>query len=304
MNTLLTIFTPTYNRAEKLGELFNSLIQQNNKNFCWIIVDDGSKDNTKERVGKFRDCADFDIIYYYQKNQGKHVAHNLGVKKSTTDLFFCVDSDDTLIESAVNDIINFWNEKWIGASNICGIIAWKGFSKINKIGSLPDNIDFVVHSSLRDLYDIHGASGDMALIFKTQIIKEYPFPVIDNENFLRESITYNQIDKHYEYAILNKILYIGDYHEDGLSINATKLKLKNPKGAAMFHWDEYENSKTYTSKLRNLIAYVYFSRLANNIADARAKVGFSYFFLWLLSNFGSWRYKSFIKSMKHENNDC
>lgn len=97
-NNIITIFTPTFNRAEKLSSLYRSLEKQTCKDFVWLIVDDGSKDDTECRVRKWIDAQKIKIIYLKQDNQGKHVAHNLGVDYCTTLLFSCVDSDDTLID--------------------------------------------------------------------------------------------------------------------------------------------------------------------------------------------------------------
>lgn len=294
MNELLTIFTPTYNRADKLPILYQSLKKQTNKQFIWMIVDDGSTDRSQDMVKAFVSDSDFNIEYYYQKNHGKHVAHNLGVSKCNTTLFFCVDSDDWLVETAVDDIIRCWNGI-VDKNNLSGIIAWKGFSETEKIGSYPDSME---PASLSELYDERKMSGDTALIFCTSVIKQFPFPVVENERFLRESLAYNVIDRHHKYIILNKILYIADYYDDGLSKNATKLELENPIGAAMFRWNEYENTKERNKKFRNLIAYVFFNRIGNNNQESHRRLGWRFNIFYLLSFSGDWRYRKLRKEIR------
>src|SRR5699024_7599204 len=105
----LTIFTPTYNRAYILPKLYNSLVEQSNKDFVWLIVDDGSTDNTKKLVFTWIRENKISIKYYYQKNQGKSIAHNKGVKETDTELFSCVDSDDYLTKDCVEVVMNTWN---------------------------------------------------------------------------------------------------------------------------------------------------------------------------------------------------
>lgn len=104
----LTIFTPTYNRSNLLLHLYKSLCEQINKDFLWLIIDDGSKDNTKELVDTWKKENKIKIQYIYQKNSGKHVAHNKAVELCNTELFVCVDSDDILTNNAVEIIINYW----------------------------------------------------------------------------------------------------------------------------------------------------------------------------------------------------
>ena len=293
MSVLLTIFTPVYNRADKLLELYQSLLSQTLQEFVWILVDDGSQDKTPEVIQKILEEQKLNIIAKRQQNQGKHVAHNKGVELCETKLFVCVDSDDTLIPTAVEEIIKFYQEhiKEMTA-NIAGIIAWKGFSKEKKIGTYPSELS---PASLSDLYQLRNMTGDAMLIFFTSVIKKYPFPQFVGERFLRESIAYNQIDMNFKYLIFNQILYIADYYDDGLSKNASKLELKSPRGAAMFRWDEYMHSISVKAKIRNLIAYVFFNRLAKKNRESIKRLGCLFIPLWLASWGGFIHYREYLK---------
>jgi glycosyltransferase involved in cell wall biosynthesis len=97
----LTIFTPTHNRATLLPRLYESLKKQTDKNFEWLIIDDGSNDDTPQVVSRFTAENAIEIRYYFQKNHGKHTAINNGVSKTENPAFFIVDSDDMLSENAV-----------------------------------------------------------------------------------------------------------------------------------------------------------------------------------------------------------
>lgn len=104
----ITVFTPTFNREGYLTKLYNSLLNQKFNNFEWVIVDDGSTDGTKLIVGEFIKENKININYIYQKNEGKHIAFNNGVKNAQYELFMCIDSDDYLINDILGEIYNQW----------------------------------------------------------------------------------------------------------------------------------------------------------------------------------------------------
>lgn len=238
MKSKLTIFTPTYNRAYILPKLYESLIKQTNKNFIWLIVDDGSYDNTKGLVNKWIKENIINIEYIKQENQGKHIAHNTGVDNCKTELFFCVDSDDYLLENAVEDIYSEYYE--IEDKNIAGIVSIKMTKEKKPIGTdMPTNIKY---SSLSDLYEKYRFKGDTALVFKTDILKMYKFPNINGEKFVGEEYIYCQIDENYQLLISDSKYYICEYLDDGYTTNMFKLIVNNPRG-----YMELKNKKLKTS---------------------------------------------------------
>ena len=105
----LTVFTPAYNRVHTLSRTYESLLQQDCKDFIWLIVDDGSSDNTAEVVQEWqkRDNG-FEIQYIYKENGGMHTAHNTAYENIETELNVCIDSDDCLAVGAVRKIIEKW----------------------------------------------------------------------------------------------------------------------------------------------------------------------------------------------------
>lgn len=290
----LTVFTPTYNRGELLERLYQSLCVQDCADFCWLIVDDGSEDQTEKIVKNYIEEEKIKILYYKQQNSGKHVAHNLGVELCTTELFFCVDSDDYLTQNAINDILEFWNkitEK--EKEKLSGIVAYRGTKKGEIIGTdFPENIK---KSPLSKLYKL-GKKGDTALIFRTEILKKYPFPVFDGEKFLRENLVYDQIDEEYSLLVLRKIIYIGEYLDDGLSKNATFLEMKSPKGAALYRYNEYLKNKKNRYGIRQLAGYIFFSIKGGNFKNVWKQIGIVKCILLLPVVFvGVLRYKIILK---------
>lgn len=227
-NVLFTIFTPTYNRAYTLDRLYRSLIDQTSKNFKWIIVDDGSTDNTKELVSTFS-REFFDIIYTNKKNGGKHRAINVGLDIADTEYFFIVDSDDYLIPKA----ISIAEEKVINTDLVgfAGIAFNRGYSEDQLIGKSFSG-DYIDATNLeRKKFNI---LGDKAEIYKTSILKLYKFPEFEGENFISEMVVWNRIARDgYKIRWFNEILYITNYLDDGLTVNSDKIFSNSPNGYAL-----------------------------------------------------------------------
>lgn len=252
---ILTIFTPTYNRAYTLPNLYNSLVEQSSKKFVWLIVDDGSHDNTKELVDSWIKENKIKIKYYYQKNQGKSIAHNKGVAETKTELFCCVDSDDYLVKESVETILDIW--KTSHRSNIIGVLAFIGHPNVKPITTLK-KYDTPV-STLGNAYRSLGLQGDTMLIYETDIIKKYKFPKFHNEKFVPEAYLYDLLDQEGKLIILTKVLYIGEYLEDGYTANINKLLLNNPNGYLAFISQRLKLEKKIIYKFCDTIRYTSFS---------------------------------------------
>jgi len=229
MNTpTLTVFTPTYNRDRTLPRLYRSLCDQTNNDFSWLIIDDGSTDNTRKLVERWIDEDIIPITYIYQPNGGMHVAHNTALEHCVTELNTCIDSDDYLTSDAVEKILRCWREH--GGRQYSGIIALDGLDADTVLGSrLPEGM----RSARRiDLVQYHGMKGDKKLIFRTELRKLYPYPVFAGENYGPPSSKYIQLDKDYDMLLLNEIVCIVEYLPDGNSRNKLKQFRRFPKGFA------------------------------------------------------------------------
>lgn len=244
---ILTIFTPTYNRAYILSELYDSLCSEPSDSFVWLIVDDGSTDNTQTLVEKWQRENLIEIIYFKQENGGKMQAHNKGVELCTTPLFFCIDSDDQIAFGAVEKILETYHT--LRDDEFLGGIAAKRLI-INKPSSR--NLPNVRRSTLHNIYRL-GFRGDTSLVFKTKVLREYPFPKIEGEKFVTEGYVYDQIDQKYELLVLDEFLMRCEYQEDGYTVNADSLYLKYPKGWALYYSQYY---RLYAITLRDKIKYM------------------------------------------------
>jgi glycosyltransferase involved in cell wall biosynthesis len=222
----LTVFTPTYNRAKLLHNLYKSLLEQTSKDFIWIIVNDGGKDNTEQLVNNWILENKLNIIYVTQENQGKSIAHNKGIELCKTELFLCVDSDDILEKSAVERILNIY-EKIQNKEGLWGIVGPKRSikGKINK--NFPK-----INQPLRfcDIYEKFNYKGEAYIVIITKYAKEFKFPKFENEKLMPESVLYDTLDIDKKVYIINDELYIYDYQENGYSYNKFKLVLNNING--------------------------------------------------------------------------
>lgn len=243
----LTIFTPTFNRSKTLKVLYESLVRQEVKDFVWIVVDDGSTDDTKFYIENWIAEDKIKIIYSFQENAGKMAAHNKGVSLCATDLFVCIDSDDYLVDDAVKLILQHY-ERIVNDSSVCGLVAYRS----NSLTEFPDGF---VYSTLSELYR-HGFRGETTLVFKTRILREYPFPIIDGEKFITENYVYNQIDDNYKYYVMRNVLTNSKYLNDGYTKNHIALKYENPKGYALFYKDSFKRSISLAEKCRFVVWYV------------------------------------------------
>lgn len=289
----ITILTPTYNRAYVLERLYISLIKQKQKNFEWLIVDDGSEDNTKKIVQNFINENKIKIRYLYQDNGGKHRALNNGIKNIKTEMTFIVDSDDYLSENAVEKI-NFYYEKYKMNEKICSYSFLRGFpdGKIN--GPEYKQHEFI-GDYIKDRLNNHN-NGDKAEVYITKYLKEIPFLEIKDEKFFNEGYVWTKLALKYDTVYINEIIYYGDYLKDGLTKNMFKIRAQNPIGMietckAVLNKNKKANFKL---KIKTTIKYVAYNIIAKkNILEQLKNIECKGIFI--LTYFFGYLYYFYIK---------
>ena len=254
-----TIFTPTFNRKELLEKLYKSLQKQTFKDFEWLIVDDGSADGTKEKAEEFLSEKKLDIKYYFKENGGKQRAYNFATDKANGELFICLDSDDEYVENGLETILKYW-KKYEKNNNIAGMGYLSTYPNREVIGSSFPEKEMV--STQFDIYNKYGVKGDKGLMFRTEIIKKYKFPVFDDEKFITEAVVYNRICEKYKMAYVNEKIEIKEYQEDGLTAKYNNLLLRNPKGQALYHNEINSQKLSFKQKVLNNAVYYKFCRAA------------------------------------------
>ena len=258
----LTVFTPAYNRAHTIGRTYKSLCSQKCKDFVWLIVDDGSTDNTAELVKDWMSKDNgFEIQYIYKENGGMHTAHNVAYRNIHTELNTCIDSDDAVSENAVEKIINKWNQ--VKSRGYAGIIALDANMNTGKVigKGFPKDMTETTLSG----YYASGGSGDKKLIYRTDIINSVPeYPVFDNEKYLALAYKYKLIDQKYKLAVLNEVVCDVEYQEDGNSHIMYKQYMKCPKSFAFWRKIQMQYSESFGKKFKACIHYVSSSLIARN----------------------------------------
>ncbi|MFR2096450.1 glycosyltransferase family 2 protein [Eubacterium sp.] len=256
----LTVFTPAYNRGYIIHKCYESLCRQTSKDFVWLVVDDGSTDNTAELVKEWQKQDNgFEIKYIYKENGGMHTAHNTAYENIDTELNVCIDSDDYMPDDAVEKIISFWREN--GSDKFAGIIALDVYESDGKVigAELPNKKSTTLMGYYRN-----GGSGDKKLIYRTDVINSTPpYPVFEGEKYVGLAYKYHIVDETKELLIMNEPVCIVDYQEDGSSFSMWKQYYNNPKGFAFFRISEMK----YQSGLelfKTCVHYVSSSILAKN----------------------------------------
>ena len=230
-NKRFTVFTPTYNRGHLLETVYRSLQRQTFRDFEWLVIDDGSADNTLELLEQWsREENFFPIVYCRVPNGGKHRAINHGLSMARGELFFILDSDDELTETALEVADRV--EKTIPLNQkdqFCGICGLKGTSKDAPLGTTFSGKEYLDITHIeRDNYTM---DGDKAEIYYSDILENYPFPEFSGENFLVESVVWERMAwDGYKIRYFNEIIYLCEYLPDGLTKNSGQLLVRNPKG--------------------------------------------------------------------------
>ena len=250
----LTVFTPLYNRTEFLPRIFDSLMSQKYKDFEWLIVDDGSVNDSEHVIKEFEKTADFSIRYVRKENGGKHTAHNLAVEEAFGEWFVCLDSDDIFAEDALAlfctvaektefDILTAYKQT-LNGEMLCDKLS-------------PEDNGKGIYTLLTDKH------GEYVFFFKTALIKKFPYPVFKNEKFSSECIVYDRLEiEGYKTGVIDGIVQNCEYQMEGLSNNFRKLLTKNPRCFQIVHMQRVDLSKTFKLRLIHSIKYCAFRILS------------------------------------------
>lgn len=232
-----TVFTPTYNRAHTLPEVYNGLKKQTFRDFEWIIVDDGSTDGTDKLVEKWQAEADFPIRYFWQENGGKHRARKRGVAEAQGEFFFTWDSDDECVPQALEQMKAHWDaiseEQKPFFAGVAGLCAHKDGTIVGS--RFPHN---VLESDMFEIREHYRVTGDKCGFQRTDVMREFPFPEFEGERFITESVVWYRIARKYKTLFFNEILRICDYRPDGLSAAWLRHIVESPRGRVLF-FNEY-----------------------------------------------------------------
>ena len=227
---LVTILTPTYNRADYLPKLYASLQNQTLDDWDWLVVDDGSTDGTEALVRKWCASDGNHVRYIHKANGGKHTALNVGIALVTARYTFLVDSDDCLLPEAVATVA-MYDRKYTPLreeKKLCGF----SFLRVNEAGEVNAG-EFPVDNALGNYAANRvnvGDEGDKAEVFYTDVLKRYPFPEFAGERFLPEDAVWMKMSEDYNMIFANRKVYVCDYLEGGLTKSGRSMKIHSPLG--------------------------------------------------------------------------
>ena len=273
--TRLTVFTPAYNRADLLPRCFESMKRQTDQNFIWMIIDDGSTDNTREQVeGWMSQPLSFAIEYYYKENGGLHTTYNEAISHIETELCVCIDSDDFMPDDAIEKILKFWDEK--GSDRVAGIVGLDYDLEGKVIGDpLPDQPTVNLIDLLVGRYNLK--NGDRTNVVRTELYKKYaPMKVFPGEKNFNPHYMHLQISMEYDFLVMNENLRFVEYQPGGMSDSMYRQYRNSPRSFA-------ETRKLYLSfpgtslrfRLRQCVHYVSSSIIGKNrkfIKESPAKL--------------------------------
>lgn len=230
MDKTITVFTPTYNRCSCLERCFQSINSQTCKDFVWLIIDDGSTDNTQERVSEWI-CQnnEVDIIYLKKENGGLHTGYNAAIEMINTELCVCIDSDDWLPEDAIERIIRIW--KSIKEQDYIGIIGLDHFADGRCVGDkFPEGVEEMYLYEKLLKYKI---SGDKKMVYRTEILKKVaPMPVFKGEKNFNPSFMMYKADEFGKLYAVNQCFCIVEYQDDGMSNSMLYQYYNSPRSFA------------------------------------------------------------------------
>lgn len=257
----LTVFTPAYNRAHTLPRTYESLCEQDCKEFIWLIVDDGSKDETAALVrGWQKKDNGFEIQYIYKENGGMHTAHNVAYENIHTQLNVCIDSDDRMAPGAARKIRDAWEQ--VKDKDYAGLIALDSDFSGNIIGKgFPADM---VDTTLGGYYAAGGA-GDKKLIYRTDVINSVPpYPVFPGERYVGLVYKYTLVDQKYKLFVLDEVVCEVEYQADGSTGTMWKQYLKNPQGFAFLRKVSMQYPTSKKRLIQDCIHYCSSSQIAKN----------------------------------------
>lgn len=248
---MITIFTPTYNRRKELERLYKSLLNQDYDDFEWLVVDDGSVDDTEEYINSLIKDNKIKIKYFKKENGGKPSAYNKGLDLASGDIFLSIDSDDVLKDDVLEKIVSDFKNL---SDSTCGVMYLQGYiNDSSKVIGTKFPTDGLIDSYFNIYHKLY-VTGDKLIVLKTKVAREFYFPIIDGEKFVPEALIFNRISLKYDFKCVNYVTSLKEYLNEGYSNNYFALVKKNPLGNMLYFKELYNFEKT----IYNVYGYILF----------------------------------------------
>ena len=265
--SLITIVTPSFNRVHTLSRVFKSLKQQTFKDFKWIIMDDGSTDETKVLVTSFKEENPFEIDYYWNPNRHKFITVFEGIKKINTPYFMIMDSDDTYPINAL-EILFQEVDAIPNQDEFISVMGLSNFTDGSIVGDLYPKGGF--DGSIFDMRYKYKVRGDKNGIFITKtyqrLLQDFDYSIYEGKGYIPQSVFFNTYDANgVKTRFVNRV--VRTYHldeSDKNSVSNTRWSGKNTFGLMEGHrsfLNSYKNKlfKYPKALLRNMIGYQFYA---------------------------------------------
>lgn len=289
----LTVITTTYNRAYCLHQVYESLVRQNCQDFIWLVIDDGSTDNTKELISNWQAEKKIEIEYLHKPNGGMHTARNAGYANVKTELNVIIDSDDWVADGAIGKIIEHWRK--YGRDDVAGIIALDAAPNGKVIGSeMPKGI---AECHFREFFGKYKGRGDKKLIYRSDLTRLFPYPEFPGEKFYPASYKFIMLDENFTMLLLDEVVCVADYNPDSMTFAKYAQYQSCARGFAHFRNETMRVSKSLKYTLTQMIHYHAEARFAGEkhiIGNCSRK------FLAVLTWLPGFLYYLFLKNTKRK----
>jgi glycosyltransferase involved in cell wall biosynthesis len=257
-----TIFIPTFNRAPLLPRALASIEAQTLRDFEVVIVDDGSTDATESLVADWKAQADFPVTYFRQSNQGKYVAWNQGLELARGRFFVLLDSDDRLLPNALERLLYHWEsipkaerDRFAGVEGLVETLDGRRTLTMPYPESPFD-------AGYLELWYRRHIGGEKRGFMRTEILRQYPYPIFPGERHVRDSITWKRIALKYLTRGVNEVIQQMEHQPDGLTSNRFAARMNSPRGFQLFYREDVTLYRTWLSRRqlrRSMIDYIRFS---------------------------------------------
>jgi glycosyltransferase involved in cell wall biosynthesis len=259
---LFTVLTATFNRAHTLPRVYDSLCRQTFRDFEWVIVDDGSTDDTASLVARWQAEGKITVRYFRQMNAGKHVAFNRGVREAEGELLLTLDSDDTVLPSALTDLATAWNdipsserERFSGVTGLCvdeqGHVIGPAFPA-SPLDTSPLDMMARPGAYVNERWGFH----------RTALLRAHPYPEIAGESFIAEGLIWNRLADRYLIRFTNTPLRVYRYEPDGLSAQSLAIRARSPQGCILFYGEYACLARSARERVRARINLARFAKHA------------------------------------------
>jgi len=267
---IITVITATYNRANLLRRLHQSLVEQHSSDIEWIIVDDGGTDNTEEAVEELRKSAAFEIRFVRKENSGKDATVNIGLNMATGNLVAIIDDDDYFLPNMFGRIADDFSA--IAADESVAGLSYLTTDASGKVWGRKFPRDRMIsdHFGCRINRKIW---GDKCEFTKGEVLKDDRIRFLETTTkggFGADTLFLASIAERYKTCYINTAVLVKNHYETGIAVNWRKKALQNPELAMAYYACYLDSRVRLNVRLRYMVAYVAIARFAGYSIDETA----------------------------------